>query len=83
MQVRILATQPMKAHIAYALALLREKGHSTIVLKAMGRAINKTVGIGELSRCSSKRGGRGAETASATSMRRSALRRMVPLHARS
>ena len=47
MQVRVLATQPMKAHIAYALALLQENGHQTVVLKAMGRAINKTVGIGE------------------------------------
>ena len=47
-QVRITASNPLKTYISYALALLNEKGHSTIVLRSMGRAINKTVAIGEL-----------------------------------
>jgi hypothetical protein len=37
----------MKGYISFGLDLLREKGHDTILLKAMGRAINKTVAIGE------------------------------------
>lgn len=37
----------MKSYVSYALSLLQDKGHSSVVLKAMGRAINKTVAIGE------------------------------------
>lgn len=46
-QVRIMATNKMRNYITYALTLLQEKGHTSVVLKAMGRAINKTVTIGE------------------------------------
>lgn len=46
-QIRIVASNPMKSYVSYALSLLQDKGHSSVVLKAMGRAINKTVAIGE------------------------------------
>lgn len=47
-QVRIVASNPLKTYISHALSLLNDKGHSTVVLRSMGRAINKTVAIGEL-----------------------------------
>lgn len=39
----------MRLFITHGLSLLQEKGLKTIQLKAMGRAINKTVAIGEFS----------------------------------
>jgi ribonuclease P/MRP protein subunit RPP25 len=36
----------MRTYIDTALELLQAKGHQTIYLKAMGRAINKTVAVG-------------------------------------
>ena len=48
LQVRIVASNPLKTYISHALSLLNDKGHSTVVLRSMGRAINKTVAIGEL-----------------------------------
>ncbi|KAE7995853.1 hypothetical protein FH972_000618 [Carpinus fangiana] len=38
----------MRNYITYATSLLQEKGSNEIALKAMGRAINKTVMIAEL-----------------------------------
>lgn len=42
-----MATNKMRNYITYALTLLQEKGHTSVILKAMGRAINKTITIGE------------------------------------
>ncbi|KAK9287158.1 hypothetical protein L1049_015569 [Liquidambar formosana] len=47
-EIRITAQGRMRNYIAYATTLLQEKGSNEIVLKAMGRAINKTVAIVEL-----------------------------------
>lgn len=46
-QVRITAVNKVRNYISYAMALLEEKGHSSVVLKGMGKAINKTVVVGE------------------------------------
>lgn len=37
----------MRHYVQYGLTLLQEKGHASILLRAMGRAINKSVAIGE------------------------------------
>eukprot|EP00197_Chlamydomonas_leiostraca_P002103 CAMPEP_0202857678 /NCGR_PEP_ID=MMETSP1391-20130828/525_1 /ASSEMBLY_ACC=CAM_ASM_000867 /TAXON_ID=1034604 /ORGANISM="Chlamydomonas leiostraca, Strain SAG 11-49" /LENGTH=275 /DNA_ID=CAMNT_0049536509 /DNA_START=101 /DNA_END=929 /DNA_ORIENTATION=+ len=47
-EVRILVNGKMRDYITEAQELLQEKGLSTITLKAMGRAINKTVAIVEI-----------------------------------
>ncbi|KAJ0040254.1 hypothetical protein Pint_27050 [Pistacia integerrima] len=47
-EIRITSQGRMRNYITYATTLLQEKGSSEIVLKAMGRAINKTVMIAEL-----------------------------------
>jgi hypothetical protein len=46
-QVRITAVNKVRNYISYAMSLLEEKGHSAVVLKGMGKAINKTVVVGE------------------------------------
>jgi hypothetical protein len=46
-QVRITAMTKVRSYITYALALMEEKGHSSVVLKGMGQAINKAVVVGE------------------------------------
>nr|XP_029118316.1 5'-3' exoribonuclease 2 isoform X1 [Elaeis guineensis] len=47
-EIRITAQGRIRNYITYATTLLQEKGSEKIVLKAMGRAINKTVMIAEL-----------------------------------
>ena len=47
-EVRIMATGKMRNYITYASSLLEEKNMETVVLKGMGRAINKTVTIVEI-----------------------------------
>ncbi|XP_050369905.1 uncharacterized protein LOC126787997 isoform X2 [Argentina anserina] len=47
-EIRITAQGRMRNYITYATTLLQDKGSNEIVLKAMGRAINKTVMIAEL-----------------------------------
>uniref|UniRef100_A0A7C9EFW7 DNA/RNA-binding protein Alba-like domain-containing protein n=1 Tax=Opuntia streptacantha TaxID=393608 RepID=A0A7C9EFW7_OPUST len=47
-EIRITTQGRMRNYITYATTLLQEKGSDQIVLKAMGRAINKTVMIAEL-----------------------------------
>ncbi|KAM1180195.1 hypothetical protein ACFX2J_019129 [Malus domestica] len=47
-EIRITAQGRMRNYITYATTLLHEKGSNEIVLKAMGRAISKTVMIAEL-----------------------------------
>ncbi|XP_054821904.1 uncharacterized protein LOC129320464 [Prosopis cineraria] len=47
-EIRITSQGRMRNYITYATTLLQEKGSVEIVLKAMGRAINKTVMIAEL-----------------------------------
>lgn len=47
-EIRITTQGRMRNYITYATTLLQDKGSSEIVLKAMGRAINKTVTIAEL-----------------------------------
>ncbi|KAK9816442.1 hypothetical protein WJX72_000280 [[Myrmecia] bisecta] len=47
-EVRIMAAGKMRNYITYATALVTEKGHTSVVLKAMGRAINKTVTVAEI-----------------------------------
>ncbi|XP_051149916.1 uncharacterized protein LOC127264426 isoform X2 [Andrographis paniculata] len=47
-EIRITSQGRMRNYIAYAMTLLQEKGSDEIVLKAMGRAINKAVTIVEL-----------------------------------
>jgi DNA-binding protein len=46
-QVRVLANNHMRSYISHAMGLLNDKGHDEVVFRAMGRAINKTVAIGE------------------------------------
>ena len=46
-QVRITSVNKVRNYISYAVALLEEKGHSSVVLKAMGQAINKAVVVGK------------------------------------
>ncbi|KAK9134436.1 hypothetical protein Syun_013766 [Stephania yunnanensis] len=47
-EIRITTQGRMRNYITYATTLLQEKGSNEIILKAMGRAINKTVMIAEL-----------------------------------
>lgn len=47
-EVRITAVNKVRNYISYAMALLEEKGHSSVVLKGMGKAINKTVVVAEI-----------------------------------
>ncbi|XP_059630475.1 uncharacterized protein LOC132273535 [Cornus florida] len=47
-EIRITTQGRMRNYITYATTLLQEKGSNDIALKAMGRAINKTVMIAEL-----------------------------------
>ncbi|KAJ0025246.1 hypothetical protein Pint_07901 [Pistacia integerrima] len=47
-EIRITTQGRMRNYITYATTLLQEKGSDEIALKAMGRAINKTVMIAEL-----------------------------------
>ncbi|KAF2319691.1 hypothetical protein GH714_018028 [Hevea brasiliensis] len=47
-ELRITAQWRMRNYISYALSLLQDKGTDEVVLKATGRAINKTVMIAEL-----------------------------------
>ncbi|KAI8531558.1 hypothetical protein RHMOL_Rhmol11G0145900 [Rhododendron molle] len=47
-EIRITTQGRMRNYITYATTLLQEKGSNEIALKAMGRAINKTVMIAEL-----------------------------------
>lgn len=42
-----MASNKMRNYITYAMALFQDKGHRSVILKAMGRAINKAVSIGE------------------------------------
>lgn len=44
--MRITSQGKSRSYISYGTTLLSEKGHSSVVLKAMGKAINKTVTIG-------------------------------------
>ncbi|XLR15999.1 hypothetical protein S83_043937, partial [Arachis hypogaea] len=46
--IRITTQGRMRNYITYATTLLQEKGFEEIALKAMGKAINKTVMIVEL-----------------------------------
>ncbi|KAG6517863.1 hypothetical protein ZIOFF_021262 [Zingiber officinale] len=50
-EIRITAQGRMRNYISYATSLLQEKGSNEIVLKAMGKAISKTVMIVELIKC--------------------------------
>jgi len=47
-EIRITTQGKMRNYISYATGLFREKNVSEVVLKAMGRAINKTVTIAEI-----------------------------------
>jgi DNA-binding protein Alba len=47
-EIRVTTQGKMRNYITYATTLLQDKGASEIVLKAMGRAINKTVTIAEI-----------------------------------
>lgn len=47
-EIRITTQGMPRNYITYAMTLLREKGASDIILKAMGRAISKTVTIAEI-----------------------------------
>ncbi|XAR64219.1 hypothetical protein NMG60_11024478 [Bertholletia excelsa] len=47
-EIRITSQGRTRNYITYAMSLLQDKGSTEIVLKAMGRAINKTVAIVEL-----------------------------------
>lgn len=45
-QVRITSQGKSRSYISYGTNLLTDKGHTSVVLRAMGKAINKTVTIG-------------------------------------
>jgi len=47
-EIRITTQGKMRNYITYATNLFQQKGSSEVVLKAMGRAINKTVTIAEI-----------------------------------
>ncbi|KAG2437455.1 hypothetical protein HXX76_006105 [Chlamydomonas incerta] len=47
-EIRVRSTEPPRIYVSQALSLLKDKGHRTIVIKAMGKAINKTVAIAEV-----------------------------------
>eukprot|EP01118_Nematostelium_gracile_P000001 TRINITY_DN0_c0_g1_i1.p1 TRINITY_DN0_c0_g1~~TRINITY_DN0_c0_g1_i1.p1 ORF type:complete len:267 (-),score=83.00 TRINITY_DN0_c0_g1_i1:35-835(-) len=47
-EIRITTQGKMRSYISYASNLFQEKQEKTVVLKAMGRAINKTVTIAEI-----------------------------------
>ncbi|XP_014757373.1 uncharacterized protein LOC100824218 isoform X2 [Brachypodium distachyon] len=47
-EIRITALGRMRNYIGYGMSLLEENGHDEIIIKAMGRAINKTVMVAEL-----------------------------------
>ncbi|XP_062182442.1 uncharacterized protein LOC133886675 [Phragmites australis] len=47
-EIRITTQGRMRSYISYGMALLEENGHDEISIKAMGRAINKTVMVAEL-----------------------------------
>ncbi|EFJ21285.1 hypothetical protein SELMODRAFT_443692 [Selaginella moellendorffii] len=47
-EIRITTQGKMRNYITYAISLIQDKGSEEIVLKAMGRAINKTVAIVEI-----------------------------------
>jgi len=47
-EIRITTQGKMRNYISYASNLFQEKQEKTVVLKAMGRAINKTVTIAEI-----------------------------------
>ncbi|KAJ7956954.1 Ribonuclease P protein subunit p25 [Quillaja saponaria] len=47
-EIRVTTQGRMRNYITYAITLLQEKGSNEIVVKAMGRAISKTVMIAEL-----------------------------------
>ena len=47
LQVRVMAARNLRGYVAYAKSLIEEKGHSSVVIRAMGRAIYKVVVIGE------------------------------------
>ncbi|VAH93434.1 unnamed protein product [Triticum turgidum subsp. durum] len=47
-EIRITALGRMRNYIGYGMSLLEENGHDEITIKAMGRAINKTVMVAEL-----------------------------------
>jgi hypothetical protein len=64
LQVRITAVNKVRNYISYAMSLLEEKGHSSVVLKGMGKAINKTVVVGECMLPGSKKKKRGCRLCS-------------------
>jgi hypothetical protein len=45
-QIRVTSQGKSRNYISYGTNLLTDKGYSFLVLKAMGKAINKTVTIG-------------------------------------
>jgi len=47
-EIRVTAQGKMRNYITYATSLLQEKKSNEVILKAMGRAINKTVTIAEI-----------------------------------
>jgi len=47
-EIRVTTQGKMRNYISYASSLFQEKQEKTVVLKAMGRAINKTVTIAEI-----------------------------------
>lgn len=46
MQVRVRSAEQTRHYVTHALSLFREKGHRSVVLKAMGKAINRLVAVG-------------------------------------
>eukprot|EP00238_Polyblepharides_amylifera_P004771 CAMPEP_0196586234 /NCGR_PEP_ID=MMETSP1081-20130531/53576_1 /TAXON_ID=36882 /ORGANISM="Pyramimonas amylifera, Strain CCMP720" /LENGTH=145 /DNA_ID=CAMNT_0041908043 /DNA_START=23 /DNA_END=457 /DNA_ORIENTATION=- len=47
-EIRVMTTGKMRNYISYATKLLEDEDSKQVVLKAMGRAINKTVTIAEI-----------------------------------
>ncbi len=45
-QVRVRSAEQTRHYVTHALSLFREKGHRSVVLKAMGKAINRLVAVG-------------------------------------
>ncbi|PNG99593.1 Ribonuclease P protein subunit p25-like protein [Tetrabaena socialis] len=47
-EVRVRSGEAPRFYVKLAIGLFRDKGHRVVVLKAMGKAINKTVAIAEV-----------------------------------
>ncbi len=46
-ELRVTSAGKSRTYVAQAVSLLTEKGHASVIVKGLGKAINKTVIVGE------------------------------------